>query len=67
MSERVSDLIEAMKPFLDLRHQRGSWGVISKKLEDMAPITITVTKGQMNAALQAFARATAQQDSGREG
>jgi hypothetical protein len=42
--------VEVLRPFVDLGPQRGAWGVISKKLDGMAPLTVTVTKAQMLAA-----------------
>lgn len=42
-------LREAVAPFLDLGPQTGAWGVISKKLTGMAPLTLTVTKDQFKA------------------
>lgn len=47
-------LEKAMAPFLDLKAQRGAHGVISKKLNDFAPMTVTVTKAQMLEALTAY-------------
>lgn len=44
---------EALGPFVDLRYQSGAFGVISKKLDDMQPLTVTVTKAQFRAACEA--------------
>ena len=54
-AEIVERLREALAPFVDLGPQRGAWGVISKKLDGMAPMTVTVTKAQMLAAIRALA------------
>lgn len=53
----VADLAQAFAPFLDLGPQKGAWGVISKDLDGMAPLTVTVTKDQMLTALGALAKA----------
>ena len=55
-ASRVAELEGALKPFLDLRHQSGAHGVISKKLDDMQPLTVTVTKAQFRAAFEALGR-----------
>jgi len=52
----VAELVEALRPFVDLGPQKGAWGVISKKLGDFAPMTVTVTKAQMLAACNAVRR-----------
>ena len=52
----VAELVEALRPFVDLGPQKGAWGVISKKLNDFAPMTVTVTKAQMLAACNAVHR-----------
>lgn len=49
-------LREALEPFVDLRHQSGAWGIISKKLDDMQPLTVTVTKAQFRAACAALGK-----------
>ena len=54
----ISDLLEALEPFTDLRAQTGAHGIISKRLDGMAPITVTVTKAQMLRAVAAIAKAT---------
>lgn len=46
----VEELREALRPFVDLRHQPESVKVISKTLDDMAPVSVTVTKRQMRDA-----------------
>ena len=55
-ASRVAELEGALRPFLDLRHQSGAHGVISKKLDDMQPLTVTVTKAQFRAAFEALGR-----------
>lgn len=52
----VAELVECLRPFVDLGPQKGAWGVISKKLDDFAPMTVTVTKAQMLAACNAVHR-----------
>lgn len=53
----AEELLAALRPFTDLRHQRGAWGVITRAIGGLAPLTVTVTKAQMQAALAAIARA----------
>lgn len=52
----VAELVECLRPFVDLGPQKGAWGVISKNLGDFAPMTVTVTKAQMLAACNAVHR-----------
>ncbi len=54
------ELLEALRPFVDIGHQKGAWGAISKKLDGLAPLTVTVTKAQMLAAFAAISKATPQ-------
>lgn len=51
------DLLAALMPFVDLKAQTGAHGVISKALDGMAPLTVTVTKAQMLAAWNAVQKA----------
>lgn len=53
-ADQIEALREAMQPFLDLRAQRGAHGVISKLLDDLSPMQVTVTKSQMLRALAAY-------------
>jgi hypothetical protein len=50
----IEALREAFAPFVDIGAQKGAWGAISKKLDGMAPLTVTVTKAQMLAAITAI-------------
>lgn len=50
----IEALLEAFAPFVDIGAQKGAWGAISKKLDGMAPLTVTVTKAQMLAAITAI-------------
>ena len=51
LKQRLESAEGVLRPFTDLGPQRGAWGVISKKLDGLAPLTVTVTKSQMLAAL----------------
>lgn len=53
-----NELRAVIQPFIDVRHQNGAWGVISKQLDGMAPVTVTVTKAQMLAAITKARRTT---------
>lgn len=53
LSDQLEALGKAFAPFVDLRHQMGAHGVISKKLHGMSPLSVVVTKAQMTAALNA--------------
>jgi hypothetical protein len=55
LKAQLAAMREALKPFTDLRAQRGAWCVFSKKLDGMSPMTVTVTKAQMLAACKALA------------
>lgn len=54
LEAQVRAMGRALEPFVDLRCQKGAWGVISKDLDDFAPMTVTVTKAQMIAARKAL-------------
>lgn len=51
-------LLTALEPFTDIGPQKDAWGVISKTVDDMQPLTVTVTKAQMKKALLAVQSAT---------
>lgn len=53
----IAELVAALEPFGDLRVQHGAYGVITKALDGFAPMTVTVTKTQMIAALNALTKA----------
>lgn len=55
-------LHDVLSPFVDLKAQNEAWGIISKKLDDLSPVKVTVTKAQMKAACAAFLAA---QDGGK--
>lgn len=57
LSAAAPELLEALLPFVDLKAQTGAHGVISKALDGMAPLTVTVTKAQMLAAWNAVQKA----------
>ena len=44
-------LADALRPFVDLKHQKGAWDIIHKSVSDFEPVTLTVTKQQMLALL----------------
>lgn len=54
LRRQCDELAAALQPFTDLRYQKGAHGVISKKLDGFSPLTVTVTKAQMIAALDAL-------------
>lgn len=58
--ENARELADALRPFVDIGAQKGAWGVISKGLDSFAPMTVTVTKAQMLAAIAALAKAEAE-------
>lgn len=46
-TSEVERLREAIKPFVDLKHQKGAWAIVQKATGDFEPVTLTVTKRQM--------------------
>ena len=54
LEARVRELEGVLQPFVDIGKQTGAHGVISKKLNGFAPLTVTVTKAQMQRALNAY-------------
>ena len=54
----TAELLDALRPFVDLKAQRGAWGVISSKLDGFSPVIVVVTKSQMLAAIAAVAKAS---------
>lgn len=46
-SFQAERLAAALEPYVDIKAQNGAWGVISTKLDGLAPMTVTVTKAQM--------------------
>lgn len=64
MEAENARLREVLAPFVDIGPQRGAWGLITKTLDDLAPLTVTVTKAQMRAAFDAYRTALTGQGEG---
>lgn len=56
-ADTIEALCEASLPFADLKYQRGAYGIISKSVQDLDPVTVTVTKAQMIGLLAALSKA----------
>lgn len=50
----MSDVVKALEPFVDLKHQKSAWAIIEKSASDFEPVTLTVTKRQMLDLLSAI-------------
>ena len=48
-------LVDALRPLVDLQHQKGAWSIIQKAASDFEPVTLTITKRQMLDLLAALA------------